>query len=285
MFAGITGVNEGFFESSGGVSEELDYRRLSDADVQAGISAYSGTGMAATPAALRERMDILLFRTKTLGKYWSYGVSLVEVTGENKRRFFMVEKVTSGSPADVSHVLVGDVVIAVNGKDTAGLPMAEVRRRIQDSGDQLILTVLSSSPFRLLGTRRDVNEIIKAAGQETIQLRVLKTSCGGSGNYGFTTLESKAWNEVKMAFVRCHLIHTIEGAQVVTLNKCIFPGDLLLMINGATVENMDQNSVKAALCKGGNEISITIAPMSPLRIKRPAYIRGHETVPAVDNAP
>ncbi|KAH9378260.1 hypothetical protein HPB48_011467 [Haemaphysalis longicornis] len=283
-FAGTAYQKDEVFESSGGVSEELDYKRPSDADVLAGISAYS-SGTRGSFVAQRERMDILLFRTKTLGKYWDFGVSLVEVAGENNARFFMVNKVTSRSPADLSHVLVGDVVVAVNGRDIAELPLAEVTRRIQDSGDQMVLSVMASSAFRLLVSRRDMDQMIKVAGQETIQLRALKSSCGGSGNYGFKTYEAKAWNETKRAFVCCHVIQAVEGAQVATANKFLFPGDVLLMINGAPVENMDQYGVKAALCKGGNEITITIAPMSPLRLKRPAYTRLHETILTDENVP
>lgn len=283
---GPVDLKESFFASSKGESEELDYRKASDVDVKAGISAYSGTGVSGDKSiTAKERMDVILFRTKSLGKYWSFGISIVEVNGENNRKFFMVDKVKSGSPAEVSHVLAGDFILAVNGTDIATLPITEIRRRMQDSGDQLVVTVLSSSAFRLLETRRDMDQMIKAAGQDTIQLRAIKTACGGSGNYGFTVFEAKAWNESKKALVKCHVIQTVTNAQVITPNKNIFPGDVLLMVDGAPVDNMDQYGVKAALARGANDISITIAPMSPVRLKRPSYTRLHETVMTDENVP
>ncbi|KAH9378593.1 hypothetical protein HPB48_005776 [Haemaphysalis longicornis] len=129
-----------------------------------------------------------------------------------------------------------------------------------------------------------MDEIIKAAGKETVQLRALRTACGGRGNYGFEVLEAKGWNQRKKALVRCHVIQTVSGAQVVTPNKVIFPGDVLLsLVAGASVNEMSEKALKTALAGGANEITITIAPMSPLRLKRPSYTRLHETV--VTDAP
>ncbi|KAH6923188.1 hypothetical protein HPB50_024657 [Hyalomma asiaticum] len=401
--AGPVQLKESFFDTSGAESATLDYKKASDTDVIAGISAYSGTGVSADKSiTAKERMDVILFRTKSLGKYWSFGVNIVEVEGENNRRFFIVDKVKSGSPAQVSHVLEGDVIVAVNGQDVAQLPIGEVRRRMQDSGDQLVLTVLSSSAFRMLESRRDMDEVLKAAGKDTIQLRAIHTTCGGSGNYGFTVFEAKAWNEKKKALVHCHVIqkkvksgspaqvsHVLEGdvivavngqdvaqlpigevrrrmqdsgdqlvltvlsssafrmlesrrdmdevlkaagkdtiqlraihttcggsgnygftvfeakawnekkkalvhchviqkvnnPQILTPNKFIYPGDVLLMVDGVTVDTMDQYGIKSALARGANEINITIAPMSPLRVKRPSFTRLHETVMTDEHVP
>ncbi|KAH9366271.1 hypothetical protein HPB48_008309 [Haemaphysalis longicornis] len=226
-------LKESFFNTSGGASEELDYKRPSDMDVRAGISAYSGGGTGA---------------------------------------------VRGNSPAELSHVLEGDFIVAT-------CRLAEVRRRMQDSGDQLVLTVLSSSAFRMLESRCDMDEMIKAAGRDTIQLRAIKTACGGSGNFGFKTFEAKAWNEAKKALVKCHVIQTVTNPQVITSGKQVYPGDVLIMIEGAPVDNMDQYAVKAALAKGANEITITIAPMSPVRLKRPSFTRLHETVMTDANLP
>lgn len=284
--AGPVQLKESFFDTSGAESATLDYKKASDTDVIAGISAYSGTGVSADKSiTAKERMDVILFRTKSLGKYWSFGVNIVEVEGENNRRFFIVDKVKSGSPAQVSHVLEGDVIVAVNGQDVAQLPIGEVRRRMQDSGDQLVLTVLSSSAFRMLESRRDMDEVLKAAGKDTIQLRAIHTTCGGSGNYGFTVFEAKAWNEKKKALVHCHVIQKVNNPQILTPNKFIYPGDVLLMVDGVTVDTMDQYGIKSALARGANEINITIAPMSPLRVKRPSFTRLHETVMTDEHVP
>lgn len=276
-------LKESFFNTSGGESEELDYKKASDMDVVVGISGYSGTGASADKSiTAKERMDVILFRTKSLGKYWSFGINVVDVDGENKR-FIMVEKVKSGSPAEVSHVLEGDVIVAVNGQDIDQLPITEVRRRMHECGDQLVITVLSSSAFRLLESRRDWDQILKAAGQDHLQLRAIKSACGGSGNYGFKVFEAKAWNEQKKALVHCHVVQKATDVQVVTPGKRMYPGDVLLMLDGVPVDTMDQHGLRAALAKAANELNITIAPMSPLRLKRPSYTRLHETV--VTDAP
>ncbi|KAK8759732.1 hypothetical protein V5799_002634 [Amblyomma americanum] len=162
-------LKDDFFDTSGAETEELDYKRHSDMDVHAGISAYSGTGASSDKSVTaKERIDVILFRTKSLGKYWSFGVNIVEVEGENNRRFFMVE---------------------------------------------------------------------------------------------------------------------VTNAQIVTPNKHLFPGDVLLMVDGVPAESMDQYGVRAALARGANEINITIAPMSPLRLKRPSFTRLHETVMTDANLP
>ncbi|KAH7973942.1 hypothetical protein HPB49_007604 [Dermacentor silvarum] len=57
------------------------------------------------------------------------------------------------------------------------------------------------------------------------------------------------------------------------------------MIDGVPVDTMDQYGVRTALAKGANELNITIAPMSPLRLKRPSYTRLHETVMTDENVP
>lgn len=284
--AGPIDIKESFFKSDVQQSEDLDYKKASDLDVKAGISAFSGTGASADKSiTAKEKMDVIMFRTKSLGKFWSFGITVVDVMGENNKKFFMVEKVKAGSPAEVSHVLEGDVIVAVNGQDISELPVAEIKRRMQDCGDQLVVTVLSSSAFRLLESRRDWDQILKAAGQDTISVRAIKTACSGSGYYGFKVFEAKAWNETKKALVHCHVIQKTPDVQVVTPNKFIYPGDVLIMIDGVPVDNMDQYGVKAALAKGANELNITIAPMSPLRLKRPSYTRLHETVMTDANVP
>ncbi|CAN7993088.1 unnamed protein product, partial [Ixodes hexagonus] len=276
---GPLNLKESFFNTSGAESEELDYKKASDMDVNVGISGFSGTAASADKSiTAKEKMDLIMFRVKSFGKYWNFGVQIIDVVGEQNKPYIMVEKVTKGSPADASHVLEGDVIVAVNGQEVSQLPLAEVKKRMNDSGDQLVLTVLSSSAFRLLESRRDMDQILKAAGKDTLQLRAIKTTCGGSGNFGFKAFEAKAWNEQQKALVHCHVIQKVTNAQILTPNKSLYPGDILVMIEGAPVDNMDGAGVKAALAKGANEINITIAPISPLRLKRPSFTRLHETV-------
>ncbi|KAL1438808.1 hypothetical protein MTO96_047734 [Rhipicephalus appendiculatus] len=255
-------LRESFFETSAVESDELDYRNASDMDVNVGISAY-GAASADKSIMAKERMDVILFRTKSLGKYWSFGIDIVEVMGEN-RRFVMVERVKSGSPAEASHVLEG-------GRHRGG-----ERARHRPSAHRRARSGCSS--HGATGTRSS-----RPAGQDTLQLRPIRTACGGSGNFGFKLFEAKAWNEQRKTFVHCHVVQKVMDVRVVTANKRLYPGDVLLMLDGVPVDTMDQYGLRAALAKAVNELTVTIAPMSPLRLRRPSYTRLHETV--VTNAP
>ncbi|XP_064458680.1 microtubule-associated serine/threonine-protein kinase 2-like [Ornithodoros turicata] len=280
---GQLNVKSSYMKTGSGVSEELDYKKTSDTDVVGGITEYTKGSAASTDKSItaKEKMDVMLFREKAMGKFWSFGVTLVKVTGEQNKEFFMVEKVKKGSPAEASHVLEGDVVVAVNNQDISTMGLPQVTKLIHDSGDQVVLTVLSSSAFRILESRRDMEKILKVSGKDNITVRAIKTMCSGAGYYGFRTFEAKAWNEENKQVVHCHVIQKVDDAQVVTPGKAIYPGDILTMVDGVPTDNMDAASVKAALAKGNKpEMAITIAPISPLRVKRPSFTRLHETVVA-----
>ncbi|XP_077545030.1 microtubule-associated serine/threonine-protein kinase 3-like [Haemaphysalis longicornis] len=278
------GPKESFFNTNSMESDGLDYGSPPDVDMNVGITC--GTGSSADKSILAmERMDVILFRAKALGKFWSFGLTITEVTGENNKKFFVVDKVKSGTPAEASHVLEGDVIVAVNGKDIAGKPIAEVQRMMQGSSDSLVLTVLSSSAFRLLECRRDMDLVLRAAGRDTLRLRALKAACAGSGKYGFKTFGAKAWNNERRLFQYWHVVQQVGDVHIVTPNKKLFPGDMLVVVDGVPVDNMDQKDVRAALANGGDEINITIAPMSPLRMRRPSFTRLHETVMTDANLP
>ncbi|KAH8031299.1 hypothetical protein HPB51_015455 [Rhipicephalus microplus] len=82
--AGPVTVKSSFFDTSGAESPGVDYKNASDTDVVAGIRAYSGN----KSITAKERQDVLLFRTKYLGKYWSFGISIAEVQGEKQQAIF-----------------------------------------------------------------------------------------------------------------------------------------------------------------------------------------------------
>ncbi|KAH9360772.1 hypothetical protein HPB48_018227 [Haemaphysalis longicornis] len=63
------------------------------------------------------------------------------------------QSVKRGSPAQRSQLLQGDVVIAVNSTVISKMPLPQVKKLLNASGDQVIITVLSSSAFRILNTR------------------------------------------------------------------------------------------------------------------------------------
>ncbi|XP_064458678.1 RAC-alpha serine/threonine-protein kinase-like [Ornithodoros turicata] len=277
-------VNPSYMKTSSGLSQEIDYRKPSEVDAVVGITGYTqATSAVATPdrsgIRVKEKLDVLLFRQRAMGKFWGFGIMLAKVVGEQHRDFVMVEKVKKGSPAEAAHVLEGDFVVAVNGRDITSLGLSQVRTMIQDSGDQVVLTVLSSSAFRLLERRRDLEKILKTAGKETLTIRAVRTMCCGAGSYGFQTFEARVWNEEKKQLIRCHIIQKAEDVQVVTPGKAIYPGDILVMVDGVPVDRMNTTAVKSAFVKGNKaELFITISPISPLRVTRPSFTRLRDTV-------
>ncbi|XP_064458679.1 uncharacterized protein LOC135369014 [Ornithodoros turicata] len=280
---GQMNVHSSYMKTGSGQSEELNYQKASDTDVAVGITTFADAAVTAADKSItaKEKIDVMLFQEKAMGKFWGFGVTLVKVTGEQNKEFFMVDRVKKGGPAEASHVLEGDVVVAVNNQDISTMGLPQVTKMISDSGDQVVLTVLSSSAFRILESRRDMEKILKVSGKDDITVRAIKTMCSGAGYYGFQTYEAKAWNEENKQVVRCHVIQRAQDVQVVTPGKALYPGDILTMVEGVPVDAMDAAGVKAALAKGAKpEMAITIAPISPLRVKRPSFTRLHETVVA-----
>ncbi|KAH9371902.1 hypothetical protein HPB48_003516 [Haemaphysalis longicornis] len=135
-------VSESFMGASNESSSQIDYQKTTDADTNYGLTGFSKSDtLISRNRRATEKLDLILFRKKSFGRFWSFGVNLEAVTGEGGATFYMVE------------ILVGDVVVAVNGTKLAGLPLKIVRKIMNSSGDQLVLTVLSSSPYRIINTR------------------------------------------------------------------------------------------------------------------------------------
>ncbi|KAH9371900.1 hypothetical protein HPB48_003518 [Haemaphysalis longicornis] len=146
-------ISESFMGASNESSSEIDYQKTTDADTSYGLTGFSKSDNLSRNRGATEKLDLILFRKKSFGCFWSFGVNLEAVTGEGGATFYMVKSVKRGSPAQMSQILVGDVVVAVNGKKLSGLPLKIVRKIMNSSGDQLVLTVLSSSPYRIINTR------------------------------------------------------------------------------------------------------------------------------------
>ncbi|KAH6945537.1 hypothetical protein HPB50_008913 [Hyalomma asiaticum] len=271
-------VDDNFMNTSGMESSEIDYRKTSVGDSMIGAGAMSGMSETQT-ARSSEKLDVILFRRRSLGKFWSFGVNLERVKGEGDKFYYMVESVKRGSPAQRSQLLQGDVVIAVNGTAISKMPLPYVKKLLNSSGDQVIITVLSSSAYRILNTRRDIQAILSSCRRENIVLRAVRGGCTGSGNgYGFKTMEVKTYNEQQKSYTRYHIVQKVGSLNVSSPGKTIFPGDIVTHVDDIPVESFTQTVMKATLTKTKAEVKITIAAISPLRKRRPSYTRLHETV-------
>lgn len=66
--------------------------------------------------------------------------------------------------------------------------------------------------------------------------------------------------------------------RILTKDCNLLPGDILTQVDGYNAEKQSQASLRQLLAKAGAELQITIAPLSPLRKRRPSSTRLHETV-------
>ncbi|CAN7993086.1 unnamed protein product, partial [Ixodes hexagonus] len=207
-------VDDNYMNTSGMESSEIDYRKISGGESL--IGATSGEGLLDTQTGRSsEKLDVILFRRRSLGKFWGFGVNLERVKGEGDKFAYMVESVKRGSPAQRSQLLQGDVVVAVNGTPINKMSLAQVKKLLNSSGDQVIITVLSSSAFRILNTRRDIHTILASCRRETLVLRAVRGGCTGSGNgFGFKTLEVKTYNEQQKSHNRYHIIQVKRAPHV-----------------------------------------------------------------------
>ncbi|XP_075735523.1 uncharacterized protein LOC142776195 [Rhipicephalus microplus] len=83
-------VDDHFMNTSGMESSEIDYRKVSVGDSMIGAGAMSGMSESQT-ARSSEKLDVILFRRRSLGKFWSFGVNLERVKGEGDKFYYMVE--------------------------------------------------------------------------------------------------------------------------------------------------------------------------------------------------
>nr|XP_037276578.1 uncharacterized protein LOC119169649 [Rhipicephalus microplus] len=276
-------VNESFMGESNVSSSEIDYQKTTDAESNYGFTGFSKTDTFSRNRRATEKLDVILFRKKSFGRFWSFGVNLEAVTGEGGRNFYVVESVKRGSPAQRSQILVGDVVVAVNGTKLAGLPLNIVRKIMNSSGDQLVLTVLTSSPYRIINTRQDMNNILQSCGRQTLTLALVRAGCRKGAWYGFTTFEAKTWDHQQKAFSRLHIVQRAKDVHVQTVGQNLFPGDVLTHVDGTPADKLSHSILRQYLAKARPEIQVTIAPLSPLRRKRPSSTRLHETFMSDDS--
>ncbi|KAL1429240.1 hypothetical protein MTO96_016569 [Rhipicephalus appendiculatus] len=267
-------VDDNFMNTSGMESSEIDYRKVSVGDSMIGAGAMSGMSETQT-ARSSEKLDVILFRRRSLGKFWSFGVNLERVKGEGDKFYYMVESVKRGSPCPaVASCSRGDVVVAVNGTSIGKMPLPQVKKLLNSSGDQVIITVLSSSAFP-----HPQHEERYTGDPELVSPRDNRASCGARRMHGERQrlrLQDDGSEDVQRAAEEPH--QKVGNLNVSSPGKTIFPGDIVTHVDDIPVESFTQTMMKTTLTKTKAEVKITIAAISPLRKRRPSYTRLHETV-------
>ncbi|XP_075541716.1 uncharacterized protein LOC142575871 isoform X2 [Dermacentor variabilis] len=264
-------LSESFMESSGQSSSAIDYKGNSPVSMSrtAPLSSVDGKDSVAI-----EKVDLMLYRKKKYMKFWGFGFSLRRVEGE-EASYTYVDTVTKGSPADMSKVLPLDFILNVNGIAVVDAPLPRVKKIISAAGDQMVLSVMSSSPYRMLTSRRDMLGVIRGMPLESAVVKAAALSCFGGKPYGIGILDVDVADDKLKQSAKCFVL--LYADVVSSNNKKVFPGDVLFQIDGASVEGMSRLQVDQLLGAGKPEVTLSVAPLSPLRKRRFLISKLHET--------
>ncbi|XP_064459923.1 microtubule-associated serine/threonine-protein kinase 3-like isoform X2 [Ornithodoros turicata] len=274
-------VSESFMNTSGMTTSGIDYQATTPAQssLQTACSTIDGKDVQSGA----EKVDLILFRKKKYTKYWSFGFSLRRAEGEAPNSYFIYVDVTTDSPADRSQLLPLDVVLSVNSTPVADVPLGKVQKIISSSGDQLVLSVMASSVYRLLTTRRDIMGVMKMVAKDTVVLSRSPTLCTGNQPYGLDFADVKVWNEDTKQYARVFVVMHVTSA--VVNNRRLFPGDVLTHVDGTSLDGLTRDELMRVLQTGANEVTINVVALSPLRQKRLKISKLNETLITDANIP
>ncbi|CAN7993270.1 unnamed protein product [Ixodes hexagonus] len=267
-------VNDSFMETSGLSSSGLDYQIHTPGQSSSKTPGMS-LGERDSQSQPSEKVDLMLFRKKKLFKYWNFGFNIQRAKGEGDAYFLYVESVRKRSPADRSQVLPLDIILSVAGVPVSDCPVAKVKGIIATSGDQMVLSVMASSSYRLLTTRRDMMTLIRGIQKETVVVASGPLSCIGYRPYGLELLDASVWDDKSKQFTR---VYVLTHADVTSVNKkMVFPGDVVTQLNGTALEPLTRNQVRRLLTTAKQDVTLSIVPLSPMRTKRIMISKLHET--------
>ncbi|XP_049522259.1 uncharacterized protein LOC125944880 [Dermacentor silvarum] len=219
-------------------------------------------GMESKDSVAVEKVDLILCRKKKFFKFPDFGFSVRCVKGE-EASFTYVDAVTKGSTADMFKVLPLDFILQVNGVAVKNAPLPQVKKIIGDAGEKMTLSVMSSSPYRLLTSRRDILGIMRSAARESAVVKTTALGCVGSTAYGIGILDVDVADDKLKQTAKCFVL--LYADVVSSNNKMVFPGDVLFEIDGTSVVGMSRPQVEQLLSAGKPEVMLSVVPLSPAR--------------------
>ncbi|KAL1429239.1 hypothetical protein MTO96_016568 [Rhipicephalus appendiculatus] len=256
-------VSDSFMESSTQNSVAVDYHATSPPSTLSKSAALSSVQSKDSLAA--EKVDIVLYRKKKLFKFGDFGFTLRSVKGEEVN-FIYVDAVTKGSPADVAKVLPLDVLMNVNNVPVGETPLAQINKMISSAGEQLAMSVMASSPYRLLTSHRDMLGVMNSIPRESAVVKAAPGSSTGGKTYGITILDVDVTDEKLKRSSKCFMLLCADV--VSSNNKMVYPGDVVFEINGTSVDGMSRPQVDQLLSTGKPEVTLSVVPLSPMRKNR-----------------
>ncbi|XP_064454955.1 microtubule-associated serine/threonine-protein kinase 2-like isoform X2 [Ornithodoros turicata] len=272
-------ATDSFMNSGDEFSSGIDYHHTK-------TKSSSKSTIESTDTAIlgAEKIDLILFRKKQFRKFWGFGFSLSRRIAENNKYLIYVDSVKKDSPADRSQVLPLDVVLAVNGTPIGDATVGKVKRMIGQSDEQMVLSVMAASPYRMLTTRRDVMAAIRNSNKETIIVQRAALSCdGGTRPFGLGIVDADTWDDKSKELVRMFMI-THAGAATVG-KKPLYPGDVITHVDGTALSKLSMELMLQTLSTGRPEATLTIVPFAPFREKRIKLSKLRETAISDSNVP
>ncbi|KAL1444536.1 hypothetical protein MTO96_029776 [Rhipicephalus appendiculatus] len=276
-------VSGSFMETSGMSTTPVDYRGAASGQSSTKI------GLGSTPVEKKDgqsssigKLDLIVFRKKKFYKYWSFGFSMRRVKGEDDKFYLyidfdqtlvanafpsattlsgavLVQSVKKDSPADRSQVLPLDVVLGVNGTPVDDLSQA--RKALAACRDQLVLTVMSSSTYRVLTSRRDMMSLIRGLSKDNAVLKSAPFSCITGMPYGLGIVDVSVWDDRAKRFTT---VFALTHADVTPVrNNTVYPGDVLSQIDGVNLEGLMHEQVMQMLNTSSGDVTVSVVPMSP----------------------
>ncbi|KAH6937531.1 hypothetical protein HPB50_001331 [Hyalomma asiaticum] len=233
------------------------------------------------PSANIGKVELIVFRKKRFYRYWGFGFSMRRVKGEDDKFYIYVDSVKKDSPADRSQVLPLDVILGVNGAPVDDL--AQARKALAACSDQLVLTVMSSSTYRVLTSRSDMMSLIRGSRKENAMLKRLPFSCIARMPYGLGIIDASVWDDKAK---RLTTVFVLTHADVMPAAKdTVYPGDVLSQIDGVNVEGLTLEQVLQMLNTASGDVTVSVVPMSPMRLRPIILSKLHETVMTDTNVP
>ncbi|KAM7304743.1 microtubule-associated serine/threonine-protein kinase 3-like [Ixodes scapularis] len=210
---------------------------------------------------------------------------MIDVTNETQKpllcyssssfKKLMTKAVENQSPAQRAQVLPLDVILAVNGVSLADASVDKVNKLVASSADKIVLSVMTSSSYRVLTTQRDALSLVRNAQKETVVLSSAPTSHGGNRPCGLGILDVNVMDDKNKQRVR---LFVLTHANVTSKNmKMVYPGDVVTHVDGTSLDVLSRDQVLQLLSTAKKEVTLTVVPLSPMRAKRIIISKFHET--------
>ncbi|XP_065301670.1 microtubule-associated serine/threonine-protein kinase 4-like isoform X2 [Dermacentor albipictus] len=268
-------ISATFMDTSDFSSTPVDYRAATpgQSSVKTGLASTANEKKEG-PSSSIGKVELILFRKKKYWKYWSFGFSMRRVQGEDGNFYLYVDGVKKDSPADRSQVLPLDVILSVNGTPVEDL--AQARNALSACGDQLVLSVMSSSTYRVLTSRRDMMSLIRCLSKENAVLKSTPFSCITGMPYGLGVIDVSVWDDKAKRFTTVFVLTHTDVTPVG--HDTVYPGDVLAQIDGVNLEGLTRDQVMKMLNTTRGDVTVSVVPMSPMRVRRILVSKLHETV-------